>query len=144
MAPVSSITLAASSASSPARSGSVYPAPVTFGPRSSDDMPPCAAAKVRRLLRALTVKNHRTINITSRQSAQRANCTITTGLWLSVHSGAEMPVALEDSCLLRDEGFEHRADVVTHDEVRDVVEVGRLAIDDDEPRAVALCHHRKS
>ena len=31
-----------------------------------------------------------------------------------------------------------------HDEIGDVVELGRLAIDDDEPRAVALGHQRKA
>ena len=34
---------------------------------------------------------------------------------------------------VHDEGFEHRSDVLTHDKVGDVVELGRLAIDDDKP-----------
>src|SRR6202166_1554189 len=42
-----------------------------------------------------------------------------------------------------DEGLEHRADVLTHDKVGDVVEFGRLAIDDRKLGAVAFRHQRK-
>src|SRR5580692_6067979 len=45
---------------------------------------------------------------------------------------------------VRDEGFEHRSDVLTHDKVGNVVELGRLAIDDDKLGAVALRHQRKA
>src|SRR5579864_4873527 len=46
--------------------------------------------------------------------------------------------------LVDDEGFEHRADVLTYDKVGDVVELGRLAIDDDEAGAAALRQQRKA
>ena len=42
-----------------------------------------------------------------------------------------------------DEGREGVADVATDDKVCDVVEIGRLAVDDHQRRAVALGHQRK-
>ena len=45
---------------------------------------------------------------------------------------------------MRDEGLEHRADVLTHDKVGNIVELGRLAIDDRKLRAVALGQQRKA
>jgi hypothetical protein len=41
---------------------------------------------------------------------------------------------------VRDERFEHRADVLANNKIGKLVEFGRLAIDDDEARAVPLCH----
>src|SRR5580693_2981432 len=45
---------------------------------------------------------------------------------------------------MHDEGFQHRADVLAHDDVGDVIELGRLTIDDDKPRTVALRQQRES
>ena len=43
-----------------------------------------------------------------------------------------------------DEGSEHVADVFAYHQVGEIVEVGRVAIDDDESRAGALRRQRKS
>src|ERR1700739_809251 len=45
---------------------------------------------------------------------------------------------------MHDERLQNRADVLTHDEIGRGVEIGWLAIDDDETRAVALGHQRKA
>src|ERR1019366_4408887 len=45
---------------------------------------------------------------------------------------------------VRDEGSEHVADVMVHDQIRNLIELGRLAVDDDEGGAVALGHEPKS
>src|SRR5580704_18073401 len=45
---------------------------------------------------------------------------------------------------MHDEGLQHRADVLAHDKVGNIVELGRLAIDDRKLRAVALRHQRKA
>src|SRR6202166_2908910 len=45
---------------------------------------------------------------------------------------------------MHDEGLEHRADVLTHHKVGNIVELGRLAIDDRKLRAVALRHQGKA
>src|SRR5580692_6859217 len=45
---------------------------------------------------------------------------------------------------MHDEGLQHRADVLTHHEVGNIVELGRFAIDDCELRAVALRHQWKA
>src|SRR6202023_3364626 len=44
---------------------------------------------------------------------------------------------------MHDEGLQHRADVLTHHEVGNFVELGRLTIDDRELGAVALRHQRE-
>ena len=45
---------------------------------------------------------------------------------------------------MSDEGGERVADVETDDEIGEFVELGRLAVDDDEGRAIALGHRRKT
>src|ERR1700681_222993 len=45
---------------------------------------------------------------------------------------------------MRDEGLQHRADVLTHHKVGNVVELGRLAIDDRKFCAVAFRHQRQA
>src|SRR6202035_1165519 len=45
---------------------------------------------------------------------------------------------------MHDEGLEHRADVLTHHKVGNIVELGRLAIDDHKLRAIALRRQRKA
>src|SRR3984885_13505807 len=45
---------------------------------------------------------------------------------------------------MHDEGLQHRADVLTHHKVGNVVELGRLAVDDHKFCAVALCHQWKA
>src|SRR6202030_2807745 len=45
---------------------------------------------------------------------------------------------------MHDEGLQHRADILTHDEIGNVVELGRLAVDDGKLCAVALRQQRKA
>src|SRR6202040_2067480 len=45
---------------------------------------------------------------------------------------------------MHDERLQHRADVLTHHKVGNVVELGRLAVDDHKLGAVALRHQRES
>src|ERR1700719_287944 len=45
---------------------------------------------------------------------------------------------------MQDEGLQHRADVLTHDKVGDVVELGCLAIDNRKLRTVAFRHQWKA
>ena len=45
---------------------------------------------------------------------------------------------------MSDERRQHVADVMVHDQVGDVLELGRIAVDDDEARAVAFGHQRET
>src|SRR5262249_37898847 len=134
MAPVSSMTLTAtSSVMSPSMSGPAKPAPGVFGPNPSDVMAPYAAA-LRRLLRAL----HRIIRasrLTLPAYRQRTKCIDATEFLYAVdietHSRGN-------------EGREHGTDVFAHDEVGDVVELGRISVDNCKPRAIALRHEGES
>src|SRR6266516_2867347 len=49
----------------------------------------------------------------------------------------------QSSCPTGREGREHGSDVVVNDEIGHVVELGRLAVDDRQPRSVALGEHRE-
>src|SRR6266571_5115328 len=57
-------------------------------------------------------------------------------------SGIRLPPT-RGSCPAGNERLEHGTDVLAHDEVRHVVEFGRLAIDDHQSRAVPLGEHGK-
>ena len=43
-----------------------------------------------------------------------------------------------------DERLEHGPDVLAHDKIGDIIELGRLTIDDGEPRAIAFRHQGKT
>src|SRR5215469_3221038 len=112
MAPVSSITLTAtSSVMSPTTSGPAKPVPGPFGPNPSDVMAPYAAA-LRRLLRAL----HRIIvasRLTLPAYRQRTKCNDATEFLCAVDIETH-------SC--GNEGREHGTYVLAHDEVGHIVE----------------------
>src|SRR5215471_4769895 len=115
MAPVSSMTLTAtSSVMSPTTSGPAKPTPGPFGPNPSDVMAPYAAA-LRRLLRAL----HRIIRatrLTLPAHRQRTKCIDATEFLYAVDY---------ETHSRRNEGREDGTDVFTHDEVGEIVELGR-------------------
>ena len=124
---------ATSSVMSPTTSGPAKPAPGPFGPNPSDVMAPYAAA-LRRLLRAL----HRIIRasrLTLPARAQRTKCIDATEFFDAVDIETQSR---------GDEGCKDGTNVLAHHEIRHVVELGRIAVDDREPRAIALRHERKA
>src|SRR3954467_13294019 len=106
------------------------------------------AAASWRLLRALRISNHRLIKITLWQRPERPNRIDTRRLWLTMHSGvarkAHHAAVGKHLSLCGNEKFKQRPDVVTQHEVGDVVELGFIAVDNDEPRTIALGQHRKA